>query len=325
MKKLLFLSLISTSLLLVWCFWTEVKPVINNQITENKPISQIQTWSIETNTWIVEQVSQSWVISNSWIEKNTWNIKNELDLCELSNYWTNDFEFSKDNLWNKLFWYKNYKNWWMLMSKPIDYNDNKYFTLNYYAFENVKWWEQSEKIEIYNMNCNKSISKVIYTDKWWLYRWFKLLWIFWNKIYIYEYVWDWVWSAFWENYILDINTKKYEKLFDYINAYNGSESTETKTKSWEWGVIFNKDFTKAIKIQDLNDVVSFWKIDWLLIQKKSYILVTDILTKKTSVIDDGINDYSYMNYIYQDFIKWADNNTIEITLKDNSKKNIIVN
>lgn len=72
MKKLLIISLISSSLLLVWCFNQGTTPEIKNGNVENIQSWTVQTWSIENNTWTTGQV-----VSNSWIESNSWiNIVN---------------------------------------------------------------------------------------------------------------------------------------------------------------------------------------------------------------------------------------------------------
>lgn len=57
MKKLLIISLISSSLLLVWCFNNETKLETISQVKENKEFENINTWSAKVNSWSIEQIS----------------------------------------------------------------------------------------------------------------------------------------------------------------------------------------------------------------------------------------------------------------------------
>jgi hypothetical protein len=55
MKKLLIISLISSSILLVWCFNNETKPDIINRVKENKEVESVQSWSVKSDSWVVEK------------------------------------------------------------------------------------------------------------------------------------------------------------------------------------------------------------------------------------------------------------------------------
>jgi len=138
-----------------------------------------------------------------------------------------------------------------------------------------------------------------------------------ENVFIYTFWADSVWYNYGKNYAFNLKTKKYTPVFDYIKT-----NQEEDWVGWEWDVIFNKGYTKAIKFQNYEDMWPGWIIDWLVTDKKSYLLITDILTKKTKLIEDGIIDYSYMDGQYRDYIKWTDENHMEVLLKDKTRKTI---
>ncbi|EKE26462.1 MAG: hypothetical protein ACD_4C00282G0002 [uncultured bacterium (gcode 4)] len=170
MKKLLIISLISSSMLLVWCFNQGTTPETKNQNVEDIQSWVVSTWSIENNTWITEQIP-TWTTSNSWVESNSWIVSTTLNknLISMTNTQINDIlvKIDENSKYNKKWldeWYKfdqkakiiiDWKNKAEFIESSGWINDKIKLTIN---------WEE----KIYTMNYGKqnklTLSKEICKD-----------------------------------------------------------------------------------------------------------------------------------------------------------------
>lgn len=159
MKILLVVGLISSSLLLTWCFQEDIKPKGNKMPQTNIQSWVIQNQIIEVNSWILEK-SDTWNISENQNEDDSWilvnHIKkfNQTDFNKIEDSYTKDLlTYYYQDLKKKRNTIENNQNYESLDWKLSTSWDWKFIHPMILTIENKKTWERNNQ-------------EVAYTKKW---------------------------------------------------------------------------------------------------------------------------------------------------------------
>lgn len=312
MKKILVISIISSSLLLWGCFKEDVK----KEVIENTPTGVIQTWNLEINEI---NKTNSWIISNNtWsknitvdIEENKPDIKSKekkLFILNENKLTTLDIKDIKNDYKNiafidKVIYYKNLKelknfsiNWcydweeWKY-NDCFSYNDWDWTVIEIKNILKRDWnWFWSRKWDIY-----ESWKLLIKDFPFWCWDWCE--WPIYNKkswvISVKEWRGD-VCAWFNTNRQYDIKTKKFSSYTDNFN-WCFVESRSISFWKWENNIIDMYDYKKEKSSSNIYSIFSISK--WVF--KRNYIYDSNL---KIETKENFMNIWNNVTY----FLEWKE-------------------